>query len=80
MSLKKEIAEIVFEELKLENVTHETFNGDMDLIEELGVDSMELTTIAVKLQDKYSVKIEEEDYANITTLNKIISYIDQKVN
>ncbi len=80
MSLKTDISKIVIDELKLDGVTPETFEGDVDLIEELGVDSMELTTIVVKLQDKYSIKIDEDDYPGLTTLNKIIIYIEGKIS
>ena len=79
MAIRSEIAQIVIDELKLEDITPDTFDGSLNLIEELGVDSMELTTIAVKLQDKYSIKIDEEDYENLTTLDKIVDYIGQKV-
>lgn len=79
MNLKEDIAKIVIDELKLDDVTPETFDENLDLIEELGVDSMELTTIAVKLQDQYSIKIEEEDYENLTSLGKITNYVKEKI-
>lgn len=45
----RHVAEIIIEELKLEDVTAETFNPDMDLVDELGIDSMDLATIALVL-------------------------------
>ena len=76
---KDEIAMIIIDELKLEDVTPDTFDADLDMVEELGVDSMELATVAIRLQDKYNIKIEEEDYRNLTTLNKIVAYIETKI-
>ena len=35
------VAEIIIEELKLEDVTPETFGPDLDLVDELGIDSMD---------------------------------------
>jgi len=49
-------------ELKLEEITPETFDPDMDLVDELGVDSMDLATVALVLQDEYGVFIDEDDY------------------
>ena len=49
--MQNRIAEIIIEELKLKDVTPETFDPNLDLIDDLGIDSMELTTIVVVLQD-----------------------------
>ena len=59
-------------------MTPDTFNPDLDLIEDLGIDSMELTTIVVVLQDEFRIKIDEDDFGQLTTLNKISSYIENK--
>ena len=76
--MQKRIAEIIIEELKLKDVTPDTFDPNLDLIEDLGIDSMELTTIVVVLQDEFSVRIEEDDFGQLTTLAKITAYIEQK--
>ena len=78
MEIKAKIAEIIINELKLKDTTPETFDADLDLIEDLGIDSMELTTIVVVLQDEFSVKIDEDDFGQLTTLNKISEYIESK--
>ena len=79
MKLKNEIADIIINELQLDDVTPETFDADLDLVEDLGIDSMELTTIVIKLREKYNIVIDEEDYENLTTLNKVVSFIDEKI-
>ena len=76
--MQKRIAEIIIEELKLKDVTPDTFDPNLDLIEDLGIDSMELTTIVVVLQDEFSVRIDEDDFGQLTTLAKITAYIEQK--
>jgi acyl carrier protein len=76
--MQKRIAEIIIEELKLKDVTPETFDPDLDLIEDLGIDSMELTTIVVVLQDEFGVRIDEDDFGQLTTLAKITGYIEEK--
>jgi acyl carrier protein len=76
--MEKRIAEIIIGELKLKDVTPETFDRNLDLIEDLGIDSMELTTIVVVLQDEFGVKIDEDDFPQLTSLAKITAYLEAK--
>jgi acyl carrier protein len=76
--MRTRIAEIIINELKLKDVTPETFDPNLDLIEDLGIDSMELTTIVVVIQDEFGVKIDEDDFGQLTTLDKISKYIEKK--
>lgn len=76
--MRNRIAQIIIHELKLKDVTPETFQPDLDLIEDLGIDSMELTTIVVVLQDEFGVKVDEDDFGQLTTLARITEYIERK--
>lgn len=73
------IAEIIINELKLEDVTHETFDPDLDLVDEVGIDSMDLATIALVLRDEYGIRIDEDDYPKLTTVRIIAEYINSKL-
>ena len=73
------IAEIIIFELKLEDITPETFAPDLDLVDELGVDSMDLATVVLVLQDEYGVTIDEDDYPKLGSIRKIADYIQQKL-
>jgi acyl carrier protein len=72
------VAEIMIEELKLEDVTPDTFDPDIDLVDEVGIDSMDLATVALVIRDEYSIRIDEDDYPKLTTIRKISEYIQQK--
>ena len=74
----KRVSEIIIEELKLEDITVATFNPDLDLIDELGIDSMDLATIALVLQDEYKIVIDEYDYPKLKTVRLIAEYIQGK--
>lgn len=74
------IAEIIINELKLEDVTPDTFDADLDLVDEVGVDSMDLATIALVLRDEYGIRIDEDDYPKLTTIRIIAEYINNKLN
>jgi acyl carrier protein len=71
----KRVAEIIIDELKIEDVTPETFAPDIDLVDEVGVDSMDLATVALVLQDEYNIRIDEDDYPQLTSVRKIAAYI-----
>jgi acyl carrier protein len=73
------IAEIMINELKLEDVTPETFDPDIDLVDEVGIDSMDLATVALVLRDEYAVRIDEDDYPKLTTVRLIGGYIEKKL-
>ena len=75
----RHVAEIIIDELKLENVTPGTFNPDMDLVDELGIDSMELATVALLLQDEYGITIDEDDYPKLTNIRLIAAYIQERL-
>jgi acyl carrier protein len=73
------IAEIIIFELKLADITKETFNPDLDLVDELGVDSMDLATVVLVLQDEYGITIDEDDYPKLGSIRKIADYIQIKL-
>ena len=76
----EKIAQIIIFELKLEDITVETFNPDLDLIDELGIDSMDLATIALVLQDEYKIVIDEDDYPKLKTIRLIAGYVEEKIS
>ncbi|NQU12561.1 MAG: phosphopantetheine-binding protein [Desulfobacteraceae bacterium] len=73
------VAEIMIDELKLEDVTPETFDPEIDLIDEVGIDSMDLATIALVLQDEYGIRIDEDDYPKLSNIRLIAEYIQEKM-
>jgi acyl carrier protein len=77
-ALRFRVAEIIILELKLEEITPETFDPDLDLVDELGVDSMDLATVVLVLQDEYGVTIDEDDYPKLRNIRMIADYIEKK--
>lgn len=73
------IAEIMIRELKLEDVTAETFDPDIDLVDEVGIDSMDLATVALVLRDEYNIRIDEDDYPKLTNIRLIAEYLYGKM-
>ncbi len=73
------IAEIMINELKLEDVTPETFDPEIDLVDEVGIDSMDLATVALVVQDEYGIRIDEDDYQKLTTIQFIAEYVQERM-
>ena len=73
------IAELIINTLQLEDVTPQTFDPDLDLVDEVGIDSMDLATIALVLRDEYGIRIDEDDYPKLTTVRIIAEYINTKL-
>ena len=73
------IAEIMINELKLEDVTPETFDPEIDLVDEVGIDSMDLATVALVIQDEYGIRIDEDDYPKLTTIRLIADYVEDRL-
>ena len=78
-SLIIRVAEILIHELKLEDVTPETFDPELDLIDEVGIDSMDLATIALVLRDEYGIVIDEDDYPKLSNVRLIAQYIRDRL-
>jgi acyl carrier protein len=74
------VAEIIIQELKLEDVTPEKFDPEIDLVDEVGIDSMDLATVALVLQDEYAIRIDEDDYPKLTSIRLIAENIMLKLN
>ena len=49
-------------------------------MDELGIDSMDLATIALVLQDEYRITIDEDDYPKLKTIRLIADYIEEKIS
>ena len=78
-TLQLRVAEIIIAELKLQDITAETFDPDLDLVDEIGIDSMDLATIVLVLQDEYAVKIDEDDYPKLRAIRLIAGYIQERL-
>ena len=78
-SLQLRVAEIIISELKLQDITADTFDPVLDLVDEIGIDSMDLATIVLVLQDEYGIKIDEDDYIKLRTVALISDYIQERL-
>lgn len=74
-AMERRIVEIMVEELKLEGASPDTFDATIDLVDEIGLDSMDLTTVLLLLQDEYGVTVLEKDYPTLRTVRAVAEYL-----
>jgi acyl carrier protein len=50
---------------------------DKSFVDDLDIDSLSLVEIAVQIEDKYGVKVPDEDLAGLRTVGDAVSYIQK---
>ena len=50
---------------------------DKRFVDDLDIDSLSMVEIAVQTEDKYGVKIPDEDLAGLRTVGDVVSYIQK---
>ena len=71
----KNLFETIFaQELNIENL-----NENSDLRKDLGMNSISFLYTAMVLEEKYSIKFNNEDFLKITTVKDVIEIVESKV-
>lgn len=71
------LAEIVNEETGLET---EAVQMDKSFTEDLDIDSLSMMTIVVNAEDKFGVRIPDEEVKNLTHVRDAVNYINNNQN
>lgn len=53
---------------------------DSHLIEDLGLDSVGLLTLAVKVEDRFRICLDPEDEARIRTVGDLVTVVEEKLH
>ena len=82
MAMSKEdlfakIKENLVETLELD-VDHVTL--EMNIVEDLGADSISLMEFTLALEDEFGIEISDEDAEHILTLGQVVDYVSDKIN
>lgn len=59
------------------NYDADEIKEDTKLMEDLGADSLDLVELNMALEEKYGISIPEEDFPNLTSVDKIAAYLDE---
>ncbi len=77
MDIKTKVIEIIVEELGVEasEVTEEA-----SFIEDLGADSLDTVELIMKFEEEFDIDIADDDAEKLTTVGKVIEYLEANVN
>ena len=53
-----------------------TINGDA-LLSKIGIDSLEMMNVLLQIEEKFSIKIPDEEIDNLNTIDNIVSYLQR---
>lgn len=55
----------------------ETIDPHANMMEEMDIDSMDFLRIIVGVKEELGVEIPEKDYGQVSTLNKLVHYVEE---
>jgi acyl carrier protein len=70
------LREVLVDRLKVEEGS---VTEDANLFEDLGLDSIDLTTVVMALEEKYGVEVSDDELENVTTLREATELLSEKV-
>ncbi len=77
MAVFDKVKEIIINELK---VDADKITLDTNLKDDLGADSLDAVEIVMALEDEFNISIPDEEIQNISTVKKLVEYIESKLN
>lgn len=75
MELEEKVIGIIVEQL---NVTREQCVLEASFIDDLGADSLDLVELIMEMEDIFSVRISDEELADIRTIQDVIDFLRTK--
>ena len=74
-SIEEQIFEIICEQL---DVKSEDLSNDKKFTDDLGADSLAIVELVLALEEKFGIKIPDDEVDNIKTVGDAVSYIKQR--
>lgn len=70
------IKKFLVEELR---VIEDDITMDAELIGDLGINSLELADLVIRLEENYELEIADEDLNNFITVGDVVRYLEENV-
>ena len=55
----------------------ETITMDTNLIDDIGADSLDVVELIMSLEDEFGIAISDDDAVQLTTVRKIVEYLEK---
>lgn len=70
------LKEVLVDKLKVEA---DTITEDANLFEDLGLDSIDLMTVVMAVEEKFSIEVSDEELEDVSTLGQAADILSTKV-
>lgn len=79
--IEDRIVELVVKQLKfkLPGANPSTFDRSLHLIDGLGIDSIDMAAVALRVQDEFGIEVREEDYEQIASVEQIARFVRDRI-
>lgn len=77
MNTFEEVKKLFVEQL---SIAEDKITMDADVIVDLKADSLDLFLLITSFEDKFGIKISDDDAAGLKTIGQIVEYIDSHKN
>ena len=54
--------------------------GDANFSDDLGIDSLDIMELLIRIEKEFNIKIPDEDAEKLTNTSSIIAYVQQQLN
>ena len=71
-SVEQKVKDIIVEQL---GVDEDEVKPESSFVEDLGADSLDVVELVMALEEQFGLEIGDDDAAKLTTVSKVISYI-----
>ena len=71
-SVEQKVKDIIVEQL---GVDEDEVKPDSSFVEDLGADSLDVVELVMALEEQFGLEIGDDDAAKLTTVKKVIEYI-----
>lgn len=72
--MKEKVRQIIADHLC---VDVEEIEDNVDLVDELGLDSLDLVEITYQIEDEFDIRVDDEVIESLRTVNDIVEYINE---
>lgn len=56
-----------------------SLKAEANLLRDLGLDSLDIVDLVLKMEDQFSISIPDDDYPKLQTVGQINEYVEQKL-
>ena len=73
--LFEEMREVIAEELE---VSKEEISRESQIVDDLGADSLDVVELIMRMEEKFSVEIPDEDAEKMQTVGDVLAFLEAK--